>query len=102
VAHETSRKGKKLSAETIHSIVTKHMRKANINNWQQKKHGPHSLRHSLAANLLKKNIAIPVIGTVLGHQTTESTKVYLSVDNTRLKLCALPIPTLKAVIYEGV
>jgi len=102
VAHESSKKGKKLSEETIHSIVTKHMRKANISNWTQKKHGPHSLRHSLAANLLKKNISIPVISTVLGHQNTESTKVYISVDNTRLKLCALPIPVLKATVYEGV
>jgi site-specific recombinase XerD len=102
VAHESSKKGKKLSEETIHSIVTKYMRKANISNWKQKRHGPHSLRHSLAANLLKKNISIPVISTVLGHQTTESTKIYISVDNTRLKLCALPIPVLKAAVYEGV
>jgi integrase len=102
VAHESSRKGKKLSEETIHSIVTKYMKKANISNWRHKRHGPHSLRHSLAANLLKKNISIPVISTVLGHQTIESTKVYISVDNTRLKLCALPIPALKAVVYEGV
>ena len=102
VAHESSKRGKKLSEETIHSIVTKHMRKANIRNWEQKKHGPHSLRHSLAANLLKKNVSIPIISTVLGHQNTESTKVYLSVDNTRLKLCALPIPALNTTIYEGV
>jgi site-specific recombinase XerD len=102
VAHESSKKGKKLSAETIHSIVTKHMRAANISNWRQKKHGPHSLRHSLASNLLKKNISIPVISTVLGHQSTESTKVYLSVDNARLKQCALPIPTLRAAVYEEV
>jgi len=100
VAGECGKKGKKLSAPTIHSIVTKYMRKANISNWREKKHGPHSLRHSLASNLLKKNVAIPIISTVLGHQSTESTRIYLSIDNLHLKQCALPIPCLKTSYYE--
>ena len=102
VAHESSKKGKKLSKETIHSIVAKQMKKASIKDWKLKKHGPHSLRHSLAANLLKKNISIPVISTVLGHQSTESTKVYISVDNMRLKQCSLPIPMLRTNVFEEV
>jgi len=100
VAGESSKKGKKLTSSTIHSIVTKYMRAANISNWNQKRHGAHSLRHSLATNLLKKNISIPIISTVLGHQNTESTKIYISVDNNRLKQCALPIPCLKTGFYE--
>jgi site-specific recombinase XerD len=76
VSCETGKRGKKLSASTVHSIVTKYMRRANISHWQQKKHGPHSLRHSLATNMLKKNVSLPIISTVLGHQNTESTKVY--------------------------
>ena len=89
------RKGKKIAEPTIHSIVSKYMKYANISNWEQKKHGPHSLRHSLASNLLKKNISIPIISTILGHQSTETTKVYLSINNTMLKQCALPMPSLK-------
>jgi len=100
VSCETANRGKKLSTPTVHSIVSKYMRKANIRHWQQKKHGPHSLRHSLATNMLKKNIALPIISTVLGHQNTESTKVYLSMDYKRLKQCALPVPKLKTDIYE--
>ena len=100
VSCETAKRGKKLSTPTVHSIVTKYMRRANISHWQQKKHGPHSLRHSLATNMLKKNVSIPIISTVLGHQNTESTKVYLSVDFNRLKQCALPIPDLKTAFYE--
>ena len=100
VAGECSKKGKKLSEPTIHSIVTKYMSKANISNWNGKKHGPHSLRHSLASNLLKKNVSIPIISTVLGHQSTESTKVYLSIDDLHLKQCALPVPCLKTSFYE--
>jgi integrase len=101
VSGECSKRGKKLNVSTIHSIVTKYMAKANINNWREKKHGAHSLRHSLASNLLKKNISIPVISSVLGHQTTESTKTYLSIDDLRLKQCALPVPFLKTEHYEA-
>jgi site-specific recombinase XerD len=100
VAGESGKKGKKLSSPTIHSIVSKYMAAANISNWKEKKHGPHSLRHSLASNLLKKNVSIPIISTVLGHQSTESTRTYLSIDNFHLKQCAIPVPTLKTGHYE--
>jgi site-specific recombinase XerD len=100
VSGEVAKKGKKLAEPTIHSIVAKYMKNANISNWKEKKHGPHSLRHSLAANLLKRNVSIPIISTVLGHQTTESTKAYISVDIYQLKKCTLPMPCLKTDIYE--
>jgi site-specific recombinase XerD len=99
VSLETSKRGKKLSPPTIHSIVTKYMRMANISNLNQKKHGPHSLRHSLATNMLKKNISIPIISTVLGHQNTDSTNTYISVDINSLKQCALNIPEINTELY---
>jgi site-specific recombinase XerD len=100
VAHESVKRGRKLMQPTIHSIVTKYLRAANIENWQQKKHGPHALRFSLATNLLKKNISIPIIATVLGHQSTESTKIYISLDVAQLKKCALPIPALNTDVLR--
>ena len=100
VSLENANKGKPLSSPTIHSIVTKYMKRANINNWQSKKHGPHAMRHSLATNMLKKNISLPIISTVLGHQRTETTSVYLSIDYEKLKQCALPMPILRSEIYR--
>lgn len=99
VSAESSKKGQPLSSPTIHSIVSRYMSKANIKNWKQKKHGAHSLRHSLATNMLKKNISMPIISTVLGHQSTQSTKIYLSVDIKKLRECALPIPELFSAHY---
>lgn len=96
---ENANKGKPLSSPTIHSVVTKYMKRAGIKNWQNKKHGPHAMRHSLATNLLKKNIAMPVISSVMGHQRTETTSVYISVDYDKLKQCALPMPTLRSPFY---
>lgn len=100
VNHENTHKGKKLKSPTIHSIVSKAMSTANIANWKDKKHGPHSLRHSLATNMLKQNVAIPIISTILGHQSTETTKTYIGVDIPKLRLCSLPVPELKSSYFQ--
>lgn len=100
VSMENANKGKPLSSPTIHSVVTKYMKRAGIKNWQNKKHGPHAMRHSLATNLLKKNVAMPIISTVMGHQRTETTSIYLSVDYDKLKQCALPMPVLRSPFYS--
>jgi site-specific recombinase XerD len=101
VSHESTNKGRKLNKVTIHSIVSKYMRIANISHWDKKKHGAHSLRHSLATNMLKRNVSMPLISTVLGHQTTASTKIYLSVDFHQLRRCTLPMPPNKSDYYQG-
>lgn len=101
VSAESAKKGKPLSTPTVHSIVAKYMHKANIKNWKNKKHGPHSLRHSLATNMLKRNVTMPIISTILGHQNTESTKVYLKVDVEKLKQCPLSIPRICSKYYSG-
>ena len=101
VSAESSKRGQPLHEETIHSIVARYMCAADIDNWRQKKHGPHSLRHSLASNMLRNNVSMPVIGTVLGHQSAESTKVYLSIDIDKLRLCPLPMPIVRTAHYRG-
>jgi site-specific recombinase XerD len=99
VSAESAKKGRPLSTPTVHSIVAKYMHKANIKNWKNKKHGPHSLRHSLATNMLKRNVSMPIISTVLGHQDTESTKVYLKVDVEKLRQCPLSMPRIYSKHY---
>lgn len=100
VSMENVKKGKPLSSAAIHTVVTKYMKRAGIKNWQNKKHGPHAMRHSLATNLLKKNVAMPIISTVMGHQRTATTSAYLSVDYSMLKQCALPMPVLRSPFYN--
>lgn len=102
VAADTAKKGLPLSSPTVHSIVTKYMGKANIKNWSSKKHGAHSLRHSLASNMLKKNVSMPIISTVMGHQSTETTKIYLSIDMEKLRQCPLPMPELHSAHFGWV
>ena len=65
-----------------------------------KHHGSHALRHSLATNLLEGNVSLPVISSVLGHSSTESTKVYLSVDIQSLLYCSHDVPEVKDGFYQ--
>lgn len=99
VSHMKSTVGKPLTSPTIHSIVSQAMRKANIENWHKKKHGAHSLRHSIASYLLKKNASMPIISTILGHRTTETTKTYISIDFTKLRQCCIPMPEMQSQYY---
>lgn len=57
---------RRLQEPTLHSIVCYYMRLAGIANIDDKKHGPHALRHSLAGFLLEKKTPLPVISEVLG------------------------------------
>lgn len=97
---EHSQKVGPLKSPTIHSIVSRYMQKANITGWKEKKHGAHSLRHSLASNLLKRNTSLPVISTVLGHQSTETTKIYLKIDTENLKCCCIYMPGISSPYYK--
>lgn len=101
VSAQRGKMGMPLTSPTIHSIVSRYMREADISDWKKKKHGAHSLRHSMATNMLERNISLPTISAILGHQTTESTKVYISLDENKLKQCSLDIPAMTSVHYGG-
>lgn len=80
----------KYNSKGFWHIVTKYMDKANID-YTNKHHGTHSLRHSLASNLLKDNIPITTISSVLGHSTIKTTQKYLTIDTNNLKELSLEV-----------
>jgi integrase len=51
--------------------------------------GLHSLRHTLATRLLENNVPLPTISEVLGHRSTESTRIYTKVDIAALRATSL-------------
>ena len=92
----------RMSAPTLHSIVTEYMGKAGISIPEGKKHGPHAFRHSLASALLHNNTPMPVISEILGHTDTQTTSVYLKVDILHLRDYALDVPPVRVVVLGGV
>ena len=80
-----------LMPPTLHSIVWQYLQFAGIKVPDGKKHGPHALRHSLASVLLEENTPLPIISEVLGHTNTDTTSIYLKIDVTHLRRCALEV-----------
>ena len=66
---------------------------------QNRHHGPHSLRHSLADRLLENNVSIQVISETLGHSKTETTMAYMRIDISSLLKCSLPVPQVSNDFY---
>jgi integrase/recombinase XerD len=76
---------------TFYAIINKYIAKAGIVT-EGKKHGLHSMRHSLASNLLSNNTPMPVITEILGHKNSNSTNLYLRIDIESLRSIALEVP----------
>ena len=53
-----------------------------------KHRGPHSLRHACATRLLAQGLSLKEVGTHLGHQRTDTTRVYAKVDLAGLRQVA--------------
>lgn len=91
----------KISVGALESCVTKWMRYANID-FCDRRHGPHSLRHTLATRLLEAGTSMPVISEVLGHSSIESTKTYIRVNTHMLAHCALEVPLIANDFYDSI
>jgi len=63
--------------------------KAGLNISRDVFHGMHSLRSTLAGNMLDVKAPLPIISATLGHQNINTTSIYLKVDIEGLRKCAL-------------
>jgi integrase/recombinase XerD len=76
----------------LHHIMSKYLNIAKIKVPRGNKSGIHTLRHSLASNLLEQGVPLHVISDVLGHLELNSTTIYTKIDLSQLSLCALEVP----------
>ena len=73
----------------LHQILVKHARVAHVAVGEHRRHGMHSLRHSLATRLMEDGTPVEQIADILGHQSVTSTGVYLKSSLGLLAACAL-------------
>jgi len=73
----------------LHQILVKHARAARVPLGEARRHGMHSLRHTLATRLLEAGTPVEQIAEILGHQQVASTGVYLKSSLRLLAQCAL-------------
>jgi integrase len=73
----------------LHQILVKHARVAHVPVSEKRRHGMHSLRHTLATRLMEGGTPVEQIADILGHQSVQSTGVYLKSSLGLLARCAL-------------
>ena len=72
----------RLSADAVQRLVSKYAAKAGRTcpSLQTKKVTPHTLRHAAAMALLRRGVDLSVIALWLGHESIETTQIYLHAD----------------------
>ena len=83
-------RGTRFSRDAIERLITKYVRRAEptCSSLKRKHVSPHVLRHAAAMDLLHHGVDRTVIALWLGHESAETTKMYLHAD-MRLKEKAL-------------
>lgn len=99
VSHNLVTKGKPLCTPTMHSVVTRYLSQV-VPDWSEKKHGPHSLRFSMATTMLENKASLLEIKEVMGHRNIESTRIYTKVAIDQLRACAVPVAPVTSPYYR--
>lgn len=78
-----SARGEKLSADGVQYIIAKHAKGAGMTcpSLARKRVTPHVLRHTAAMELLQAGVDQTVIALWLGHESIETTQVYLDAEH---------------------
>lgn len=82
---------------TLRTNINKALKRANIPIDKTKHYGWHSLRHSLATNLLQNNVEVSTISDILGHSDPQVARHYLRVDMKGLSKCAMEVEVMDYV-----
>jgi integrase/recombinase XerD len=77
-----SSNGGRLSPDAFQRLVSRHIATARRTcpSLMPKKVTPHTLRHAAAMALLRRGVDLSVIALWLGHDSTETTQIYLHAD----------------------
>ena len=90
-----ARHGGALSRDAVARLLTKHARAAATTcpTLHTKTVSPHVLRHTTAVNLLQAGVDRAVIALILGHESIDTTQMYLDADlTTKERALALTAP----------
>ena len=75
-------RGAVMSSDALQRLVARHIRAAGKTcpSLQKKRVTPHTLRHTTAMDLLHRGVDITVIALWLGHESIQTTQIYLHAD----------------------
>jgi len=79
-----------LGHASCYAVVSRVFKQANISK-DKRIFGMHMLRHNAASTMVKNEVPIATIAAILGHANTDTTDIYITTDESRLKDCVLPM-----------
>lgn len=82
---------------SCYSVVSRVFKQANISK-DNRIFGMHMLRHNAASTMVKNEVPIATIAAILGHANTDTTDIYITTDEARLKECVLPMVSISTEV----
>lgn len=80
-----------LNGSSVHSAIAVAFKYSGID-FDDRHHGGHALRFSLAQRMLDKSVPISIISETLGHTKIDSTRTYVRIDLSHMIGCVLDVP----------
>ena len=75
--------------DSMHDILCKYIRFAGLPIPKNEHYGLHSLRSTLARTMLENGAPLPTISEVLGHESINTTAIYLKINIDALRKCTI-------------
>lgn len=58
------------------------------------------LRHNAASTMVKNEVPISTIAAILGHADIDSTDIYITTDEKKLRECVLPMTGISKEVFS--
>lgn len=84
---------------SCHAIVSRVFKEADIQK-NSRIFGMHMLRHNAASTMVKNEVPIETIAAILGHSSPDTTDIYITTDEIRLKECVLPMNSISKEVHS--
>ena len=84
---------------SCHAVVSRVFKHAGIEK-KGRMLGMHMLRHNAASTMVKNEVPIETIAAILGHSSPDTTDIYITTDEVRLKECVLPMNGISTEVYS--
>ena len=88
-----------ITTSIIRHVLNEGFKAAGVNT-DGKKHGPHSLRSSIASSMVNDGISYEIVRRILGHSDPNVIKRYARADVENLRLCSIDPPAPTGLFYD--
>ena len=61
--------------------------------------GMHMLRHNAASTMVRNEVPVETIAAILGHSDPDTTGIYITTDEKRLRECVLPFGEISKEVH---